>query len=193
MVRVVRSPDASPAGADDAQQLPAGDAGLENLARQAEALADTPPPGAPPGAPGPELPPDELPRLTNAQAITGALKVLRDVFCAFTGFNSPKENLPDEHAAGLGEAWGAVADKHGFDLVALAGDYAAEIAAVVATAPIALAIHTGMKAEMQARDQARAKPAQIPDAAAPATAAPAAPAANAPGFTPGVVVPAFAQ
>lgn len=167
-------------------QIPPAATGLEGLAQQAEQLqADA--------AGVTDLDVAEadgqgqVVKLSNAQIITGALGALRDMFCAVTGFQSPKKHLGDKEVEVLGVAWGAVADKHGLDLAALAGDYAAEIAAVVATAPIAIALHASVSAEMAARDKSRA-PEQI-SGQAPATA----PAAKPATVDEGVIRPAFAQ
>ena len=96
---------------------------------------------------------DQVPALTNGKCIEGALIMLRDVFCAFTGFKSPKENFTDAAAAAMGEAWGKVADKYGVDLGAIAGDYGPEIAAVLVTAPVAIAVIQGMKVEIAEREK----------------------------------------
>jgi hypothetical protein len=179
MVKKIEAPEPSPpVKPGDAVQPGANT--LEGLALSAERVEVT----------GAALPGDEVleepARPTNAQLIADGLLIVRDMFCAFTGFQSPKEHLQEKEAEALGVAWGAVADKYGLDLLALGGEYSAEIGAVMVTVPVAIAINSAVRAEMAEHDKRRAAGA-VP-AAPPA---PAVAAAGPPGtYTPGVIPPA---
>jgi hypothetical protein len=97
-------------------------------------------------------PGQENPKLTNAQILAGALGAGRDVFCLVTDFKTPKATLSDENCTTLGDAWGKVCDKRGWNLNGYLGDYALEIAAALATVAIAKAVADGVKAEIAQRE-----------------------------------------
>jgi hypothetical protein len=154
---------------DAVQAGPAATGNLETLAQElqhAETGGGSGTVGAGEGGHGEPEPP----KPTNGDLLTDMIKLLRDTFCGITELQSPKRHLDDEKAAVLGQAWGAVADKHGLDLVSVAGDYATEIAAVVVTLPVAAAINTSVKAEIaerKAKEQGGA--AAVPTAPGPGT------------------------
>lgn len=122
--------------------------GIEALALQADALEtigtgpDTP--GAAPEDTGPTIP-------TNAEIIGGAVKMFRDVLCMVLDLKTPATTLNDTNADHLGGLWGAVADKRGYDLNSMMGDYAAEFAAVVGTVVIGQAVARAARTEIAAR------------------------------------------
>lgn len=127
-------------------------------------------------------------RPTNAEVLTSAFKLMRDVFAGFTSLQTPAKVVTDEKAAALGAVWGAVADKHRLDLFALTGDYGLELAAIVTTVPIALALRAGVREEMEARAaKAAAEPADGATLSTGPMPAPPPPAT----FTPGMIVPSF--
>lgn len=140
---------------------------LDNLASQAAATV-TPPLGegvteldaAAAAGQGP------APAITNAQAIQGALVAARDVFCLFTKLESPRQTLTDAAVQQLSELWGAVCDKRQINLAGYLGDYAAEIAAGIATLSIAMSVRAGVVAELAARKPA--EPLATDTAPAPA-------------------------
>jgi hypothetical protein len=104
-----------------------------------------PPPGA-----GPE--PAPPPKPTNAQMLAVAIQLGRDVFCDYTKFNSPRVTLADDNVVVLGDTWGAVLDKHNIDLNAYLGNFAVEMAAIMATLKIGAAVRMGVLHEMAQRD-----------------------------------------
>lgn len=106
---------------------------------------------APGGAGSQDEPEQKPPELTNAQILAGALGAGRDVFCLVTDLKTPKATLSDDQCGSLGEAWGKVCDKRGWNLQGYLGDYALEIAAALATVAIAKAVSDGVKAELAAR------------------------------------------
>lgn len=185
MVRRIEAPNPDqPAQNGDAQQLPPEVAGIMQMADAADSAAlDATDLGVSEQQDGPL--PAAAP--TNAIVLAGAFKMVRDVFCGFTSLQTPATVITDAKAEALGNVWGAVADKHGLNLFALTGDYGLEIAAVVTTIPIALALHAGVKAELAARAAPPAQPEEgatlrtppMPEAAPPAT------------FTPGKIEPTF--
>lgn len=94
-------------------------------------------------------------KLTNGQILAGALTAGRDVFCTFTGFESPRTSLADANVIALADAWAPVLDKHGIDLAQYMGDYALEVAALLITAKIAIEVRSGVLAEMAQREKAK--------------------------------------
>lgn len=99
--------------------------------------------------------------LSNAEIISGAIQVGRDVFCTFTDLSSPKDTLNDSRAASLGEAWGKVCDKRGYNLQGYLGDYMLEIAAAMATFAIAREVRAGVMAELKAREPVEAETQEV--------------------------------
>lgn len=102
-------------------------------------------------------------RQTNGQLLAGTFHLAREVGCALGGVQSPRMVLDDPTLQQLGDAWGAVADKRGWDLQKIMGDYAAEVAAVMLTITIGTRLNRAIQAELAARDP---KPAQAPAPAA---------------------------
>lgn len=190
-------------GSENRADLPAGQAGqadqvqrdpaLEQLALEAGQLAGT---GGAPG--GDQAGQAEPPKLTTAEMIAGALTVGRDLFCAFTDLHTPKVTLGDQAVAGLATAWGKVIDKYQIDLSKIVGDYMLEIAAVMATLPIAVAVRAGVRAEIAAKPPKESKKIEGDQAGEAPGGAPGAPAeklkiVGAATFTPGKIEPAFGQ
>lgn len=124
--------------------------GLQALALEADTLADneTKQPDQP-------EPPKQGP--TNADMIAVAIGLGRDVFCTASTLQSPKHHLNEAAVTQLGEAWGAVCDKRGWDLNKALGDWGAEIGAIVVTAQIGYVLRTAVMEEIAAR---KAKPVE---------------------------------
>lgn len=130
---------------------------LEALAQEADTIGAAPGSTAQPTGEG-EAAPAAGP--TNAQIIAVAIGMGRDVFCAASTLQSPKHALHDEEVKSLGEVWGAVCDKHGWQLGVVMGDYGAEIAALVVTVPIVMTVRMAVMEEIRAR---KAKPVEPGD------------------------------
>lgn len=131
---------------------------LDALAAQAETLNASEDQQQQPGQAEP------IPKLTNAQAIAGAVGAGREAFCFFTKLKSPRAVLDDATVGQLGELWGPVLDKHGINLGEYLGDYALEIAAAIGTFAIAAQLRTAVNAEIKAQtvDAEPATPATEP-------------------------------
>lgn len=126
---------------------------LEALAMEGARMESNDPNGQPePGEAQPS-------KMTNAQIIGGAIAAGRTIFCAFTKLESPKRLLDDLTAQNLGEAWGPVCDKYGFDLGETLGGYMVEIGALILTAQVFFTLRTAVMEEMAARE---AKPVEQP-------------------------------
>lgn len=130
------------------------DTALEALATEAETIG--PAPGSAPqkGEQGEE---DAPAGQTNAQIISMAIGLGRDVFCTASTLQSPRQHLTPEAVENLGNVWGAVCDKHGWDLGAAIGDWGTELAALAVTAQIGFALRASVVAEIRARN---AKPVE---------------------------------
>ena len=104
---------------------------------------------------GPDTPEPEAaaPPLTSAQIIAGAISAGREVFCAVTQFQSPRRLLDDATAQHLGDLWGPVLEKHNIDLGKYLGDFGVEIAAVLGTAGIVMALRKAVMQEARDRDR----------------------------------------
>lgn len=132
--------------------------GLESLAREAEAL--TPPPL---GEGVTDLDVSErdaapaVPAMTNAQCVLMAAQVLRTMLTTVAKLETPGVTMADEKIEPAAAALGAVFDKHGWNLQALAGDYTLELAALGTAGPIAWATYTGIQAEIKARPKTDVK------------------------------------
>lgn len=116
---------------------------LESEAQQEEAA-----PGAPP-EPAPQ---------TNAQIIAGVLMLARDTACILFELKSPAAVLTDGKVEQLGDLWGRVADKRGWNLASAMGDYVEEITALMGTIGIARELAQAVVMELDAkrsRDEAR--------------------------------------
>lgn len=124
---------------------------LGALAAQAEGLeADAAAATAAPGAGGEQAP--AVPVQTNAQLLAGVFELGRETFCVVSGLQSPRHVLDGPTVQQLGEVWGAVADKRGWDLSRLMGDYAAEFAAVACTITIGMKLNKAVAAELATRE-----------------------------------------
>lgn len=123
---------------------------LEGLAVQAEGLgaADA---AAGVGAGDAQGQPQAAPVQTNADLLAGTFQLAREVFCIVGEVQAPRQVLDDATLQQLGQAWGAVADKRGWDLGKLMGDYAAEIAAVMMTFTVGGKLVKAVRAELDAK------------------------------------------
>lgn len=95
--------------------------------------------------------------MTNAQMIAGALELARETACALFDLRSPAAVLTDARIEKLGELWGRVADKRGWNLAGALGNYAEEIAALMGTIGIARELAHAVVAELDAKQAAREK------------------------------------
>lgn len=125
---------------------------LETLALQAEGLTDTAGPTT-----GPDAEPEAPAGQTNAQIIAMGIALCRDVFCTATTLNSPRQHLDEQAVTTLGDTWGAVCDKHGWNLNDSIAGWGVEIAAIAVTAQIGFALHRAVTDEIASRN---AKPVQ---------------------------------
>ncbi|GKS96767.1 hypothetical protein [Acidovorax sp. SUPP2825] len=100
---------------------------------------------------------------TNAKILAGAFHLGREVSCAVLGLQSPRMVLDDPTLQQLGDVWGAVADKRGWDISAILGDYAAEVAAVMLSITVGVKLMKAAGAELDARER-KPEPAPSPDA-----------------------------
>lgn len=136
---------------------------LSALAAQAEGL-ETAQDAAQQGQGEPQ---QAAPVQTNAQLLAGTFQLAREVGCVVAGVNSPRVVLDDATLTQLGDAWGAVADKRGWDLAKLMGDYAAEVSAVMLTVAVLSKVAKGVQNELAAREReaAEVKPVPVAEAA----------------------------
>ncbi|SDP81164.1 hypothetical protein SAMN04489708_12835 [Paracidovorax cattleyae] len=74
---------------------------------------------------------------------------------------SPRAVLDDGTLQQLGEVWGAVADKRGWNLQQLMGDWGPEIAAVMTTITIGMRLSKAVGQELAARER-KPEPAPQP-------------------------------
>lgn len=137
---------------------------LEALAQQAEAqqaASAAEQAQAQPGA-GEGAQPGQAPGQSNAEIIAGTLEIGREVFCAVAQVQAPRHVLDDPTVQALGDAWGRVADKRGWNLAGIMGDYAAEIAAIMLTVTVGGKLVKATRAELDAKAAAEAndKPAE---------------------------------
>ena len=107
--------------------------------------------------------PEAAPSVSNAQLLAGTFQLARDTFCIVGELQSPRLVLTDDACNQLGAAWGAVADKRGWDLVGVLGDYAAEFSAVMLSVTLGMKLRRGVgdelavKAEREAEKQRAAE------------------------------------
>jgi hypothetical protein len=94
----------------------------------------------------------------NLAGIQMMLDLAGGTFGAF-GFPSVAAVLSPDKKAMLAAVWSPVLTKYGVDLGELGGAYKEEIGALMVTAPIAVAIWAGLKADAASRAKA-AEPAQ---------------------------------
>lgn len=94
-----------------------------------------------------------VPVQTNAQLLAGVFQLGRDVGCIVAGVQSPRVVLDDGTLQQLGDAWGAVADKRGWDLQRLMGDYAAEVSAVMVTITVGVKVNKALQTELAMRER----------------------------------------
>lgn len=123
---------------------------LEALALQAEGIGASPEAAGPGDAQG-EGAQGAPPGQSNADLLAGTFQLARDVVCIIGEVQAPRQVLDDATLQQLGAAWGAVADKRGWDLSKLMGDYAAEIAAVMMTFTVGSKLVKAMRAELDAK------------------------------------------
>ena len=111
--------------------------------------------------------PEAAPSVSNAQLLAGAFQLARDTFCIVGELQSPRLVLTDDACNQLGAAWGAVADKRGWDLVGVLGDYAAEFSAVMLSVTLGMKLRRvvgdelAVKAEREAEKQRAAEAATV--------------------------------
>lgn len=118
--------------------------------------------------PGGEQQQEPPPLQTNAQMIAGTLMLARDTACVIFELRSPAAVLTDQKIEQLGELWGRVADKRGWNLASALGDYTEEIVALMGTIGIARELAQAVVMELDAkaqRDKARTVEAATPPAA----------------------------
>lgn len=132
---------------------------LAALAGQAASLESAQDEAAAVGQGGAPVPPPQ----TNAQILTGAVHLAREASCIVLDVQSPRSVLDEATMQQLGEAWGAVADKRGWNLQQLMGDWGVEIAAVMTTITVGMRLSKAVGAELAARDR---KPEPAPQPAA---------------------------
>jgi hypothetical protein len=118
---------------------------FDNLAAEAEAISiDQPLPGES-QAPAVDAPPEQ----SSGALLAGMIELAREVFCTIGGVQSPRQVLTPGTVEQLGQAWGAVADKRGWNLSKMMGDYAAEVSAVMVTVPVVIALRRSVVAELE--------------------------------------------
>jgi hypothetical protein len=111
------------------------------------------------------------PEQTNAAIIAGTLQLCRDTACVIFELRSPAMVLTDEKCQRLGDLWGKVADKRGWNLAGALGDYVEEITALMGTIGIARELVQTVMLELahkERQDAARtveATPGAAPEAA----------------------------
>ena len=122
---------------------------LDTLARQAQAQenADNADALGADALPGEA---EAVPSMTNAQCLLMAGEVIRETLCSFAKVETPKETLSSDKLQPAADAIGAVLDKHGLNLAGVAGDYMAEIKALLLTVPLVLACRAGLQGEIAA-------------------------------------------
>jgi len=133
---------------------------LDQLASQAEAMAT---PSDPQGQGAAEDAGQAEPQgMTNAQAVAGALAAGREAFCFFTKLQSPRVVLNDGRIGELANLAEPVLAKHGIDLGKYLGDYAPELALLVAVIAVGSELRTAALNEIAAKEktQPEAKPAE---------------------------------
>lgn len=104
--------------------------------------------------PGGEQQQEEPSLQTNAEIIAGTLMLARDTACMAFELSSPAAVLTDQKAEKLGEMWGRVADKYGWNLAGALGDYKEEIVAFMGTVGIARELAKAVVMEMDAKAKA---------------------------------------
>lgn len=100
----------------------------------------------------------------NTQSLGMMLELAGGTF-GVVGFPSVAAVLTPENKAALAGVWGPVLTKHGINLGDLGGAYKEEIAAVVVTFPIAMAIAKGIRTDAAARAAAADQGGQVIEAA----------------------------
>lgn len=138
---------------------PASTDPLEMLAREAEQVGADADPAGEGGSPDE---PQPIAALTNGQVLTMAFELIRETMCIVAGVASPKTTLSTDKLAPLGDAWGAVCDKHGLMLADVVGDYMVELKALALTVPVVMAAKNALAAEV-AQLKARAEAAATPE------------------------------
>lgn len=96
--------------------------------------------------------PSEPPGQSNAELLAGTFQMLREAGCVLGGVESPRRVLDDSTLAALGNAWGVVCDKRGWNLQQLMGNYGPEVAAVMLSITIAQRLNAAVRAELAARE-----------------------------------------
>lgn len=99
--------------------------------------------------------PGQAPGTSNSELLAGTFQLARDTASIITGLKCLRVELPDPTLEQLGQAWGAVADKRGWNLSAVMGDYGAEVAAVMMTLTIGMRLSKAVQAELDQDEEAR--------------------------------------
>ena len=76
--------------------------------------------------------------------------IIRDTLCTVAKVSSPKKTLSDAALAPVADAIGAVLDKYGVNLGAMAGDWIIEIRAAFVTVPLIIAARAALMSEIAA-------------------------------------------
>lgn len=92
-----------------------------------------------------------VPLQSNAELLAGTFHLAREVVCIIGEVQAPRHVLDDTTLQQLGQAWGDVADKRGWDLHKIMGDYAAEIAAAMLTFTVGGKLVKAVRAEIDAK------------------------------------------
>lgn len=138
---------------------------LAALASQAQGLEAADSGAAPEGDAGGA---PEAPGQSNAALLAGTFHLMREVGCALGSVQSPRIVLNDQTLDQLGDAWGRVADKRGWNLQQIMGDYAAEVAAFMLTITIVSRLNKAVRDELATKKPAEAAPAEPAPVAEPA-------------------------
>ena len=88
---------------------------------------------------------------TNGSIIAGTLMLARDTACVLFELRTPAMVLTDAKIEQLGELWGRVADKRGWNLASALGDYVEEITALMGTIGIARELVQAVMMELDAK------------------------------------------
>lgn len=110
--------------------------------------------------------PAESPAMTNAEIIMVIVSMARDLVCSALDLESPKTTLAQDKAQKLGELWGPVADKRGWNFNSAMGNYALEITALIGTVAIVQEVRKAYLVEVAARVSTEPinPPDPVPDA-----------------------------
>ena len=129
---------------------------LDQLANDAAGIDTT---GLPPQ---PDQAQEQAP-MTNTQVIAACFELIREGLCTVAKVKSPRATASNEVLQPLADAWGAVCDKHRWNLAEMVGDYILEFKAVTLTIPVIMAARVALAEEIKAM---KAKPVEVEPAPA---------------------------